>query len=108
MISERWGVNWCEENERGRSPFIVDEGTDGRGLSSSWSTAQRVNGMGDGRGGVVLPGEAQWRGGEAWGGADRSECFDALSGSDGGFDGPHRSWSARRRTGMSAGLLGRW
>ena len=56
----------------------------------------------------MFPGKAQWRGGEAWGGADWSERFDALGGSDGGFDGAQRAWSARRQTGMSGRVLGCW
>ena len=93
------------------------------GVASIYSAARGPKGVGGARrgfrcsvlmawatvgGGAVLPGEAQRRGGEAWGGADRSERFDALGGSDGGFDGAQRAWSARRRTGVSAGLLGRW
>lgn len=56
----------------------------------------------------MFPDEAQRRGGEAWGSADLSERFDALRGYDRGFDGAQRTWSARRRTGVSAGLLGWW
>ena len=64
--------------------------------------------MGDGRGGAVLPGEAQRRGGEAWGGTRWSEHRGALGVSDGNFNGAQRVWSTRRRTRLSGGVLECW
>ena len=99
VCSNRLGVASIYSGERGPT---------GRTVSSSWSMVQTAIGMGDGRGGAVLPGDAQRHGGETWGGAVWSERDGALRVPDGEFNGAQRAWSARRRTSVSAGLLGRW
>ena len=83
-------------------------GPTGRTVSSSGAMLQADIGMGEGRGGVVFPGDAQRHGFEAWGGASWSERDGALRVPDGDFNGAQHAWSARRRTSVSAGLLGRW
>src|SRR4051812_42618423 len=59
-------------------------------------------------GGALPPGEAERLDGVALDGKEWSERRGALSGSDGGFNGAHRPSSARRRTGLSDGVLGCW
>ena len=90
------------------SIYSGERGLTGRTVSSLGSMVQTAIGMGEGRGGPVLPGDAQRHGREGWGGVVWSGTGGALRGRGGVFAGGRLLYGTGRQTGVSGGVLGRW